>query len=105
REPGLTHKEDLETGSRGAVLGGVTAVFEIPNTETTPTTHAALSDKVARGHPRMHCAFAFYVGATRENTHELATLERLPGACGGKGFMGLSTRSPLGEDEESGGNT
>src|ERR1051325_4595466 len=91
REPGLTHKEDLETGSRGAVLGGVTAVFEMPNTDPTTTTAAALADKVARGHHRMHCDFAFYVGATRENTHELAMLERQPGACGVKVFIGSST--------------
>src|SRR6478672_806320 len=100
REPGLTHKEDLETGSRGAVLGGVTAVFEMPNTEPTTTTAAALADKVARGHHRMHCDFAFYVGATRENTHELAMLERLPGACGVKVFMGSSTGSLLIEDDD-----
>ena len=46
REPGLTHKEDLESGSRGAVLGGVTAVFEMPNTEPTTTSAEALADKV-----------------------------------------------------------
>src|SRR5262245_53076314 len=52
REPGLTHKEDLETGSRGAVLGGVTAVFEMPNTDPTTTNAAALADKVSRGRHR-----------------------------------------------------
>jgi dihydroorotase len=100
REPGLTHKEDLESGSRGAVLGGVTAVFEMPNTEPATTTAAALADKVARAHHRMHCDFAFYVGATRENAHELTTLERLPGACGVKVFMGSSTGSLLIEDDD-----
>ena len=100
REPGLTHKEDLETGSRGAVLGGVTAVFEMPNTEPPTTNAAALADKVKRGHHRMHCDFAFYVGATRENTHELGELERLPGACAVKVFMGSSTGSLLIEDDE-----
>ena len=49
REPGLEHKEDLETGSRAAVLGGVTAVFEMPNTNPLTTSEAALADKVARG--------------------------------------------------------
>jgi dihydroorotase len=101
REPGLTHKEDLETGSRGAVLGGVTAVFEMPNTEPTTTDAAALADKVARAHHRMHCDFAFYIGATRENTDELAALERLPGACAVKVFMGSSTGSLLVEDDDS----
>ena len=100
REPGLTHKEDLETGSRAAVMGGVTAVFEMPNTEPTTTTAEALADKVRRAHHRMHCDFAFYVGATRENTRDLAELERLPGACGVKVFMGSSTGSLLIEDDE-----
>jgi dihydroorotase len=101
REPGLTHKEDLETGSRGAVLGGVTAVFDMPNTDPTTTTGEALADKVKRAHHRMHCDFAFYVGATRENTRELGELERLPGAAGVKVFMGSSTGSLLVEDDES----
>src|SRR3954454_11556 len=100
REPGLTHKEDLETGSRGAVLGGVTAVFEMPNTDPTTTSAQALAAKVAIARHRVHCDFAFYVGATRENTHELGALERLPGACGVKVFMGSSTGSLLIEDDE-----
>src|SRR5213082_4176381 len=62
REPGLTHKEDLESGSRSAVMGGVTTVFEMPNTQPTTTSAEALADKVARGHHRMHCDFAFFMG-------------------------------------------
>jgi dihydroorotase len=100
REPGLTNKEDLESGSLGAVLGGVTAVFEMPNTDPATTTAPALADKVRRAHHRMHCDFAFYVGATRENTKDLGDLERLPGACGVKVFMGSSTGSLLIEDDE-----
>ena len=100
REPGLTHKEDLESGSRGAVLGGVTAVFEMPNTDPLTVTAEALADKVSRAHHRMHCDFAFYVGATRENTPKLGELERLPGAAGVKVFMGSSTGSLLIEDDE-----
>jgi dihydroorotase len=100
REPGLTHKEDLETGSRAAVLGGITAVFEMPNTDPLTVTAEALADKVKRAHHRMHCDFAFYVGATRENTRDLAELERLPGAAGVKLFMGSSTGSLLIEDDE-----
>lgn len=100
REPGLTHKEDLESGSRGAVLGGVTAVFEMPNTIPPTTDATALADKVKRAHHRMHCDFAFYVGATRENTRDLGELERLPGACAIKVFMGSSTGTLLIEDDE-----
>ncbi len=100
REPGLTHKEDLESGSRGAVLGGVTAVFEMPNTDPLTTDAAAIADKVKRGHHRMHCDFAFYVGATRENTKDLGELEMLPGVAGVKVFMGSSTGSLLIEDDD-----
>jgi dihydroorotase len=101
REPGLEHKEDLVSGSRSAVLGGVTAVFEMPNTKPATVSAEALADKVARGRGRMHCDFAFFVGATRENVEELPRLERLPGAAGVKVFMGSSTGDLLVDDEET----
>ena len=91
REPGLEAKEDLETGSRAAVMGGVTAVFEMPNTKPNTDSAEALGDKVARAENRMWCDHAFYVGATNENAGRLAELERLPGAAGVKIFMGAST--------------
>ncbi|KQT55396.1 dihydroorotase [Aureimonas sp. Leaf460] len=100
REPGPTHKEDLESGSRAAVLGGVTAVFEMPNTDPLTTSEAALADKLARAKGRMHCDHAFWVGGTRENAGDVADLERLPGAAGIKVFMGSSTGSLLVEDDE-----
>ena len=100
REPGLEWKEDLETGSRGAVLGGVTAVFEMPNTEPTTTDADALADKLARAAGRMHCDHAFYVGGTHENAAFLGELERLPGCCGIKVFMGASTGTLLVQDDE-----
>ena len=99
REPGPTHKEDLETGSRAAVLGGVTAVFEMPNTNPLTTTPEALAEKVSRATSRMHCDFAFYVGGTHENAKRVAELERLPGAAGIKVFMGSSTGSLLVADD------
>ncbi len=100
REPGLEHKEDLETGSRAAVLGGVTAVFEMPNTKPLTTSEEALADKVRRATNRMHCDFAFWVGGTRDNAAEVGELERLPGAAGIKVFMGSSTGDLLVEDDE-----
>ena len=100
REPGLEHKEDLETGSRAAVLGGVTAVFEMPNTKPLTTSAEALADKVARATSRMHCDFAFWVGGTRDNAKEVGELERLPGAAGIKVFMGSSTGDLLVEDDD-----
>ncbi|HKD46670.1 MAG TPA: dihydroorotase [Rhizomicrobium sp.] len=95
REPGNEHKEDLETGSRAAILGGVTGVFEMPNTNPPTTTHAAIEDKLSRAKGRMHCDYAFYVGATPTNVGALAALERLPGVAGVKAFLGSSTGSLL----------
>jgi dihydroorotase len=100
REPGAEHKEDLETGSRAAVLGGLTTVFEMPNTNPLTTNAHALADKLRRGRHRMHCDFAFWVGGTRENARDVGDLERLPGAAGIKVFMGSSTGDLLVEDDE-----
>ncbi|MBI1252345.1 MAG: dihydroorotase [Alphaproteobacteria bacterium] len=100
REPGNEHKEDLETGSRAAALGGVTAVFEMPNTAPPTSTPEALADKLARAKGRMHVDHAFYVGATDENADHLGELERLPGCCGVKTFMGSSTGTLLVKDDE-----
>jgi len=99
REPGGTHKEDLESGGRAAAMGGVTAVFEMPNTSPTTTDEAALADKVSRAHHRMQCDFAFYMGGTRENVDDLADYERLPGCCGIKVFAGSSTGNLLVDDD------
>jgi dihydroorotase len=101
REPGLEHKEDLETGSRAAVMGGVTAVFEMPNTKPLTTSAEALADKVRRAQGRMFCDFAFYVGGTRENIADIPVLEGLEAAAGIKVFMGSSTGDLLVEDEPS----
>jgi dihydroorotase len=100
REPGLEWKEDLQTGANGAVLGGVTAVFEMPNTEPATTNPEALADKLLRAAGRMSCDHAFYVGGTHENAPFLGELERLPGCCGVKVFMGASTGSLLVQDDE-----
>jgi dihydroorotase len=82
-------------------LGGVTAVFEMPNTDPSTTTRAAIEDKLGRAAGRMHCDHAFYVGATPQNASELGTLERLPGVAGVKIFMGSSTGTLLVADDES----
>ena len=82
------------------MLGGVTAVFEMPNTKPPTTSAEALADKVAARDGRMHCDFAFFVGATRDNVDDLAELERLPGAAGIKVFMGSSTGALLVDDDE-----
>lgn len=101
REPGLEHKEDLETGSRAAVAGGVTAVFEMPNTKPLTTSAETLADKVRRARHRMFCDFAFFVGGTRENVDSIPDLERLEASAGIKVFMGSSTGDLLVDDGET----
>ena len=101
REPGLEHKEDLETGSRAAVAGGVTSVFEMPNTKPLTTTAETLADKVRRARHRMFCDFAFYAGGTRENIADIPALEKLESSAGIKVFMGSSTGDLLVDDETS----
>lgn len=100
REPGLTRKEDFETGSRAAVLGGVTAVFEMPNSDPATVSADLLLDKMKRADGRMRCDYAFYIGGTAENAGMLGDLERLPGCAGVKIFMGASTGSLLLADDE-----
>lgn len=101
REPGLEAKEDLESGSRAAVLGGVTAVFEMPNTKPNTDSAEAIADKLARAKGRMWCDHAFYVGATAANAEALAELEQLPGTAGVKIFMGASTGDLLVAEDEN----
>ena len=100
REPGLEHKEDLSTGSLSAVMGGVTGVFEMPNTNPLTVTRETFEDKIRRATGRMHCNFAFFIGGTHENAAELPVLERLAGCAGVKVFMGSSTGSLLVPDDE-----
>jgi dihydroorotase len=99
REPGLDHKEDLKTGADAAVMGGVTAVFEMPNTNPLTTSFATFDDKIARATGRMSCDFAFWFGGTAENVDELRAAELRPGCAGIKVFMGSSTGSLLVEDD------
>ena len=100
REPGNAHKEDLASGSLAAILGGVTSVFEMPNTNPPTTTRAAIADKLSRAQGRMHCDHAFYVGATPQNIGALGELEKMPGVCGIKAFLGSSTGTLLLSKEE-----
>ena len=95
REPGLMHKEDLESGTKAAVLGGVTTIFDMPNTSPPLLDAAGLADKLHRAAGRCHCDHAFFMGAAAENAEQLAALENLPGCCGVKIFMGSSTGTLL----------
>ena len=99
REPGLTHKEDLEAGTRGAVLGGVTGVFEMPNTNPLTLWQADLHAKLDVAAQRAWCNYAFYIGGSGSNAEQLANLENLPGCAGVKVFMGSSFGDLLADDE------
>ena len=99
REPGLEYKADLETEARSAALGGVVAVFEMPNTNPSTTTPEALTDKLARAKGRMDTDHAFYAGATHENIDLLPEMEKMLGCCGVKVFMGASTGDLLIKDD------
>ncbi len=99
REPGAEHKETLATGMKAAALGGVTAIFEMPNTSPLTTTPEALADKMARADKQAWCDYAFYFGATAENAENLPEWENLPGVCGVKIFMGSSTGNLLVEND------
>ena len=100
REPGLEWKEDLESGARSAALGGVVAVFEMPNTNPSTTSPEMLADKLKRAKGRMDIDHAFYAGATHDNVGLLAEMERTQGCCGVKVFMGASTGDLLVHDDE-----
>jgi dihydroorotase len=100
REPGLEHKEDLESGTRAAITGGVTAILEMPNTNPTTTTEAALLDKLERANGRAWCDYGFFIGAATDNIGQLAKLESLPGVPGVKIFVGSSTGSLLVDNDE-----
>jgi dihydroorotase len=101
REPGYEYKEDLESGSAGAALGGVTLVFDMPNTKPPLIDADGMADKLRRAKERMWTDFAFYMGGSPLNAERLGELERLAGCCGVKIFMGSSTGNLLIPDDET----
>ena len=95
REPGMEHKVDLETGTRSAALGGVTSLFEMPNTVPATITAEALAWKVERAAGRVWTDVAFYMGGVPANADHLADIEWVEGCCGIKVFHGSSTGKML----------
>jgi dihydroorotase len=95
REPGLTHKEDIESGSRAAALGGICTFFEMPNTTPPTTTEESIKEKVDKAKKVSYVNFAFFMGATQHNVEELKKVGDLEGCCGIKIFLGSSTGSLL----------
>ena len=100
REPGSTDTEDLHSGSRAAIAGGITAVFEMPNTNPPTSNIKEFQRKLDLAKNRMYCNYAFYFGATADNAADLANLKKLDGCCGIKLFAGSSTGNLLVADEK-----
>ena len=100
REPGSTDVEDLESGSKAAVLGGVTSVFEMPNTNPPTSNQTEFNKKLTLAKNRMFSNYAFYFGATPQNIEDLKKVDKLDGCCGVKLFAGSSTGNLLVKDEK-----
>ena len=99
REPGMELSENIERGTSGAVLGGITGIFEMPNTIPPTDSADALNKKIQIAENDAWCNYAFYIGGTKENANQLHILEKLPGCCGVKVFMGASTGNLLVPDD------
>ncbi|PIT98861.1 MAG: dihydroorotase [Bdellovibrionales bacterium CG10_big_fil_rev_8_21_14_0_10_45_34] len=100
RDPGFPEKETLQSGTRAAVIGGITAVFEMPNTNPATISSTEIAKKCQKVQQNAWCDIAFYVGATRDNLPYLSELERLEGVCGVKSFLGSSTGNLLLENPD-----
>ena len=100
REPGNTKKENLKTGSLAAVVGGITSVFDMPNNKPSITTRKLFMKKLQSAKGRMHCNYAFYFGAEKDNIKEIKKVERVKGCCGVKVFVGSSTGTLLVSNHE-----
>ena len=99
REPGMEHKEDIKSGSRSALMGGLTAFFEMPNTRPPTVDRATLNYKIQKAQEHSYCDFAFFAGATPENLKSLNALAHHPHCPGVKIFMGSSTGTLLLHEE------
>ncbi len=101
REPGDAKVETIATGTKAAVLGGVTAVFDMPNTNPSITNREQLDWKRDYVGKIAWCDMGLYVGGTRANTPQLGELEAQPNVCAIKIFAGSSTGDLMIEDDES----
>jgi dihydroorotase len=101
RDPGMPQKENLETGMKAAAAGGVTAIFEMPNTNPLTVTPETLQDKLDRAAMGNWTDYAFYFGGTENNAKNLPEWENLKGVCGVKIFMGSSTGDLLTETDDA----
>ena len=98
REPGLTHKEDIETGSIACAAGGITTFLEMPNTYPPATSAEPLAWKYQRGSQVSRVNYGFYIGATENNVADLQQATHAPGI---KIFIGSSTGDLLVDSQEA----
>ena len=100
RDPGLTHKGDIETESRAAIAGGVTSFMDMPNTKPAAVTVEILEDKYKRAAEVSHANYSFFVGGTNTNLDTLLAVDYKK-VCGVKLFLGSSTGNMLVDDPET----
>ena len=100
REPGLTHKEDIYHGTKGALIGGITSIFEMPNTSPATIDEIEFQKKIKIAETNSWTNFAFFIGACKANVYKLDELEKMKGCAGIKIFMGSSTGSLLISEEK-----
>ena len=91
RDPGNPEKEDLESGSRAAVAGGITGFLDMPNTVPNATNRVQLEAKIAIAGQKAVNHHGFFIGATSDNVADMQSVEGMDGVCGIKIFMGSST--------------
>ncbi len=99
REPGMTHKEDIESGTRAALMGGITSIFEMPNTNPSTSTKEQFQEKLNLSQKRAHCHYAFFIGGGSDNFNQVGELEKLPHCAGIKVFLGSSFGNLLVDDD------
>jgi len=91
RDPGNPEKENLESGSRAAVAGGITGFLDMPNTVPNATNRVQLEAKIAVAGQKAVNHHGFFIGATNDNVADMQSVEGMDGVCGIKIFMGSST--------------
>lgn len=99
REPGLTHKGDIQEGSMAAVAGGTTSFMDMPNVSPQTTTIVKLEDKFTIASEKSLANYSFYLGATNDNIEEIKNINP-KNVCGLKIFMGSSTGNMLVDNDE-----
>src|SRR5690606_30923815 len=98
RDPGWTHKEDLDTATQACLRGGVTSFLEMPNTVPLAINQREIDNKLAIASRKSRVNYGFFIGATNTNLADLQTAQRV---CGIKVFMGASTGNLLVDDMQA----